>query len=297
MSPARRLAVLAAGLLCAATWAAPRCHATITVATFNIEFFPKRDVDVDQVAERLAQTDADLLALQEIRDADALAELVDAAAALTGRDYRAVLSRCLGHDKYMTPAIVYDADRLRLLETRDYPQLQPDGEGACKGPDMPGLLAVFEDRRGERIAALSVHLRPFPHGHARRIEQLHSIVEIVADVERKFGARVITLGDFNTTGFRGHPAEERETVQRLVGAAGLSLPTAALPCTEYYRPDETGPFLPSVLDHILLREGDWDPPEVMGMCAELSCAVVEGRMHPDYTTVSDHCPVRIHGRW
>ena len=73
--------------------------------------------------------------------------------------------------------------------------------------------------------------------------------------------------------------------------------TGELACTEYYRPKHDSPYLPSHLDHVLVRDGAWGEAEVLGMCAQLKCEIIEGRMHPDYATVSDHCPVRIQGRW
>lgn len=79
---------------------------------------------------------------------------------------------------------------------------------------------------------------------------------------------------------------------------GYTLTTADLDCSEYWRPDGSDAFVPSVLDHIVLRGGDWETPEVMGMCAAMACEAADAdEMHRDYAAVSDHCPVRIHGDW
>lgn len=148
------------------------------------------------------------------------------------------------------------------------------------------------------MAALSVHFRPFPNHFEERRKQLRRTLHIIQQLEDELGAHVVVLGDFNTTGFSGNPEHERDFVEDTVSDAGYLLTTVDLPCSEYWRPREDAEYLPSVLDHIILRNGDWDEPEVMGMCAELECDPVDPeQMHPDYERASDHCPVRIRGDW
>ena len=60
----------------------------IRVATFNIEMFPRLCTDRAAVAHTIAEIDADVLAIQEIVDADALREVLAAASREHGRDWQ-----------------------------------------------------------------------------------------------------------------------------------------------------------------------------------------------------------------
>lgn len=273
------------------------CRPATTVATFNIELFPSSRTDRARVAARLAEIDADLIAVQEIKQDAALREVATWVSAATDRDYRVLLSTCAAKPGFASPGFLYDADRLTLVAREDFPELSPDGRGECAFGSLPGVLAVFEDGAGATIAALSVHHRAFPDNFEQRKTQLRNTLKILADAERKYDAHVIALGDFNTTGFRGKPEDERAHFMKTIAAADVRLVTANLACTEYYRPPDTQTYLPSLLDHVLAGDGAWGDAEVLGMCAQLRCRPVDGEMPDDYTVVSDHCPVRVRGRW
>jgi endonuclease/exonuclease/phosphatase family metal-dependent hydrolase len=181
-----------------------------------------------------------------------------------------------------------------VLDHVGYPDLHPDG--AC-GLRQAGTLVMLEDDGGHRLGVLSVHLRPFPKHFDVRREQWARVLERLDETERRYDAPVLAVGDYNSTGFRGEPAREREFVEGAVAGAGYRLPTADLPCTEYWRPaGDAGPFRPSMLDHVVATRGDWQA-EVRGMCERLACSPTEpGAMDPDYYSVSDHCPVVVRGR-
>jgi hypothetical protein len=236
--------------------------------------------------------------VQEIRDAERFEQVVELAAERSGRDLRLVLSQCVHRPAFLSPGLIYDADHLRLVEVREYAELRPDGRGECSRTDLPGVMGVFEDSGGVLIAAMSVHFRPFPqHADQRRV-QLERALAILHDVEDELGAHVVLLGDLNTTGFAGEPENERERIEDAIVSSGFTLTTADLDCSEYWRPDGSDCYVPSVLDHIVLRSGDWGDPEVMGMCADLACEAIDSEdMHEDYERASDHCPIRIHGDW
>ena len=156
---------------------------------------------------------------------------------------------------------------------------------------------MLEDRGGQRLGVLSVHLRPFPDGFDARREQWARVVERLGEIERRYDAPVLALGDYNSTGFRGEPPQEREFVEGTVAEAGYRLPTAGLACTEYWRPKgDPGPYRPSILDHVVATRGDWQA-EVHGMCERLACSPTDpAAMDPDYFSVSDHCPVVVKAR-
>src|SRR5688572_398721 len=62
------------------------CSPPVTVATFNIRMFPEPGTDHSLVAERLAELDASVIAVQEIRDARAMGDVLEDASRYTGRD-------------------------------------------------------------------------------------------------------------------------------------------------------------------------------------------------------------------
>ncbi len=272
-----------------------RCSPTMRVATFNIRMFPQPTTDLARVAETLVQLDADIIAVQEIVSERALREVLRQASASSGRDYRAVLSRCRHPRHGLTTGVVWDASRWHLVEHRDYPQLRPDGNGTC-GRTQPGLLGVFDGPDEQAVAVLSVHLDAHPHGFAARREQWRKVIAIQTALREELGRPVLALGDFNSTGFTTAPPEEPAFVRQRVQEAGLQLLTDDIACTEYYRPPGSDAYLPSILDHIVATDGRWSPAYALGLCARLSCDVTPPPdMDPDYSAVSDHCPVVIDG--
>lgn len=270
------------------------CSSPVRVATFNIRLFPELTTDRTRVAERLVELDASVIAVQEIRDARALGGVLEDASRHSGRDYQLLIGPCGGSGDYITTGVVIDASVWQVVEHTGYPDLDP--EGVC-GVRLAGTLVVLEDRGGRRLGVLSVHLRPFPDNFGVRQEQWARVLARLDELERRYDAPMLALGDYNSTGFRGEPPEERVFVERAVAEAGYRLPTAGLACTEYWRPrDDPGPYRPSILDHVVATRGDWTA-EARGMCERLACAPTAPEdMDPDYFNVSDHCPVVIEGR-
>lgn len=272
------------------------CSSDVTIATFNIRLFPEPTTDHAVVAERIAELDASVIAVQEIRDAPALGLVLEDASRASGRDYQLLIGACGGLGDHITTGVVYDAAMWSVLEHRDYPDFRTDD--TCIPGTQSGTLGVFADARGHRLGVLSVHLRPFPEAFEQRKRQWARVIERMGEVERSFDAPVVALGDYNSTGWRGEPAQEHAFIEDTVAGAGYGLPTADLPCTEYWRPKgDEGAFRPSALDHAVTARGRWTTARVRGMCERLACSPTEpDAMDPDFTTVSDHCPVVLRGR-
>lgn len=296
MSRSRRRLVLASVGVALALCAFDTDDRRIRVATFNIEMFPRLCTDRTAVAHTIAEIDADVLAIQEIVDAAALREVLAEASREHGRDWQLVLGACGGDGVSVTTGVAWDASRVRLVDARSFPGLMPDGDGEC-GTDQAATLAVVETSEADRLAVLSVHLRPFPENFDERKRQWPRVLAILDDAEDRWDADAIALGDYNTTGFSGKPTEERDFVEDVVARAGMELLTGELACTEYWQP--LPPFsdvVPSLLDHAVTTGGDWDAPRVMGLCARLRCeARARPAMDPHWRTVSDHCPVVLDG--
>lgn len=270
------------------------CSAEVSVATFNIRMFPDRGTDRARVAERLAELDASIVAVQEIRDVRALGSVLDEASERSGRDYQVLIGACGGDGTRITTGVVYDADAWDVLEHRDYPDLRPDG--TCKPKRQSGTLGVFEGERGHRLGVLSVHLRPLPDNFDIRRQQWADLVERLGEVEHRHRAPVLALGDYNSTGWSDEPAQERAFIERTVAESGYRLPTRDLACSAYWRPN-AGEFRPSMLDHVVATRGHWTTASVRGMCERLACSPTDSEaMDPDFASVSDHCPVVVTGR-
>jgi endonuclease/exonuclease/phosphatase family metal-dependent hydrolase len=286
---------LAAALVCAPD--RDRDRETLALGTFNIEMFPHVQTDRAAVVDAIVELDATVIALQEIRDPFAMQTVLWLASERTGRDYRLLMSPCGGNGMLITTALAWDASRVRLVEHRPLPGLDVDPESGCRLDVQPALLGVFEGEGGERFGVLALHMNAFPRGFQRRKDQWRHLLGILASARAELGIPVLALGDFNSTGFRGEPAEERRFVERAIAEAGYVMPTRDIPCTEYWRPrGPEGGFEPSILDHAVATEGTWKA-EPLGMCARLRCEPRStSDMDPAWSRVSDHCPVRVHGR-
>ena len=271
------------------------CTPKVRVGSFNIRVFPSDSTDRERVAEAVAELDADVFGVQEIVDPEALRDVLARASSMTGRDYDFVLTRCRGSRSKMATGIVWDASRWTLEEQREYPDLLPDDGESC-GQWPPAAFGVFSGPRGQRLGVLSVHFPPFPRRYRVRQVFWRRLLKLQRDESARTGATVLALGDFNSTGFRGQPPEERDFVEGLVDAAEYQLLSRDIACTEYYRPQHADTFLPSILDHVVATDGEWSSASALGLCRRLACEETSpAQMDPDFHRVSDHCPIVVEG--
>lgn len=283
-----KLAATALALALALWWlCSGSAPAPVVVGAFNIQVFPNVRTDLDRVAERITELDADLFAVQEIADVARLEQVLAAASVATGRQLRFAHASYCGYPELYI-GVVYDAARYRLAGERRYttPEM-------CRRGHPTAYLAVLETAQGERVGMLSVHMKAGGDDAAHRIRrtQWRALVRTFAAAERELAIPIVAAGDFNSTGFLDDSLGEREFIDRTVAAAGLELVTRDLPCTMYWRPHGPGgPYVPNTLDHILVRRGRWDRARSLGMCQRHACQV-QSEPIPDWEQVSDHCPV------
>ena len=261
----------------------------LTLGTFNIRMFPEPTTDLEAVAAAIAELDADAFAVQEIVDADALLAVLARASALTGRDYAVALepAHCPRRRGAHHVGVVHDRRVLALVEARML------GEFTCPKGQPAGMTALLRAGDGRRLALASVHFSA--GGAARTVEErLGQWAWLVAELpalRAELGAPVVVAGDFNSTGYLDAADPERRFIDLLVERHALQLPTRALACSMYWKPRRS--YEVSLLDHVLApRELDVGPVEALGMCAELACAP-QTAAPAAWTTVSDHCPVRV----
>ena len=269
-----------------------RREAPLTLGTFNIQTFPHPKTLDEAVAAAIAELDADAFAVQEIRDPGRFYATLDRASALTGRRYAAALTNsCRDNSKgRLSVGVVYDTARLELKTHRSLSK----GD-VCPTGQAPALLASLQTSAGRTLTLVSVHFDS--GGEERRFEQRKQqwrwLTSILPALREEFGD-VVVAGDFNTTGYLVENGPERRFIDETVEHHALQLPTGALGCSEYWRPDsKVRRWEPSLLDHFLgSQELSFGTPEVLGMCAALACEE-QTTEPPTMGSVSDHCPVRV----
>lgn len=266
----------------------------LVLGSFNIRFFPEPNTDLERVAERIAELDADAFAVQEIIEPRAFDVVLARASELTGRDYAVTLSRYCTRRHPMHVGVVYDRRRFELREARSL-----STPVRCRADHPSAHLAVLA-RGDRRFGFVAIHFKAGGEAdhHHRRRGQWRQVIATQAELERDLGVPVVLAGDYNTTGMRFDGAGERSYIDHMIRAAGLELVTRDLPCTAYYRPHAPAPrFAPSTLDHFLSR-GVLSNPRTLGMCRSLACRPQpDGDAPEDFRTVSDHCPIAVDLTW
>jgi endonuclease/exonuclease/phosphatase family metal-dependent hydrolase len=277
---------------------ARRCGGpSLRIATFNIERFGDDDkvTDLPKLVALLDTLDADVIAVQEIVDPALFARTVEKMR-VEGRDYRLSLSRCGGQSR-MRVGFIYDAKRVSLSDTVEFPELDPGGEGRCTLGERPGLLGKFTIGDSP-FELLAVHLaaRGDEEHAMKRRKQWERALQIVAG-RRKTSTRAIAiLGDTNSTGYLDDRFGERTFLEQKLKEADLVLRTAEVPCSTYWRPDDGDTLAPSMLDHFAATPNFPARGEarVHGYCAETKCRPLDLDESPkERHTVSDHCPVSV----
>lgn len=284
--------------------APPAPEARLRIATWNIRYFPEPSTDANRVAEILAEIDADLVAVQEIRDATALQALLEhvnegfAARSADGSRTRAYTHRLAdsGGNGGLFVGFVYDTLAVELSSVRTVWKLQMTEDL------RPALAARVKSRGGGldfEVIVAHTDSGVRDRDYQNRLSFLDSLAVLLPSVSDS-DTDVVLLGDLNTMGRNEEGTLEAVTAgdeiagldRRLDGMGLRRLPIEPA-CTEYYRGRG------AVLDHIVVaRATEEAPPDltagVAGYCAEVDCAVLDpDDMPPDYVTASDHCPVVV----
>jgi len=252
--------------------------ATLDVATWNIENFPQSSRTPEIVADLIASMDLDLVAVEEIADVDAFAELV-------GRlpEHEGVLSNhAYGNGEYQKVGYIYRSSLLRLEGS----QLLLTAEG-YNLPRPPLKVRVFVDdgvHAAFDFTAIVVHHKAGTASEdiARRAAANVSLESWVrAYVEGGEDDEVLVLGDFNEV---------------LTHPSGLAVMGPWLDAPALYRVETESlalageeSFIPAsvMLDHIVATAGLFD--EIGG--ATPFVVHLENEIPTYLGAVSDHIPV------
>ncbi len=286
--------------------------ADLRVGTFNIRNFPEntarreglQSTDVPRLLALLSAVNADLLAVQEIKDPALLQEIVSQ---VPGRDYTAVLSDCGGTNRQFL-GFVFDRQRLQLLEHREIRPINTTGDGNCHVGSRPGVYAYLRSTNGLDFHVLVLHLKS--GGGATDLEkrkaQWEAIERSLVTVDDRDDTDWVVLGDFNSTGFDDNTRQERDWLLETWSRLNLVDVAPTVACTSYFctgcqKEAGTGPGAPGqlhtgLIDHVTvrqpMREFLGQRLEVHGHCADLQCQQTPFAQAPEgYLRVSDHCPL------
>ncbi len=269
---------------------------SLRVVTWNLENFAgaASNHDLERMREIIEQLDPDVLAVQEVKDPEALAALLPGwEIALSSRGGR-------GH-QFLGVAV--RADRVELLEHAEHEQLSLDGRV------RPAFSTYLRAREGgPDFWLVVVHLKAMPDAIDLRRSQWPMLMALARDqLMRGPGAGdhdLVIMGDFNTTGpvgagARGPAMEQAELAEVLAGAGLRRLPNRG-GCTAYYDGQRRDAWKePSEIDLVWVRDLAESVSTETQVSSGTHCA--EGRCRDfrsteaypvrDFETVSDHCPV------
>ncbi|MBL4633965.1 MAG: endonuclease/exonuclease/phosphatase family protein [Kofleriaceae bacterium] len=169
--------------------------ATLEIATWNIENFPKRESTPKTVADIITSLDIDMIALQEIEDIAAFEEVVERL-----RGYEGVLSgHIYGNGNYQKVGYIFRKDLISMSGT--YLLFQQDGYEFPR----PGLKVDVHVNNGADsfdFTAIALHLKAGGGVENRsRREAAVVILEnhLRATVDGPGNSSIVVLGDYNDT--------------------------------------------------------------------------------------------------
>ena len=271
----RAILIIAIALACLAT---RRCRTTphpATFASFNIEFFPRDEVQVREAFAVIAGLGASAIGLQEITDPE---RFTTEAKQRLGSAWDAVYQDARPEDPRMLHvAALYDTRVFAFERMRSRPETR-SGEL----PPAPLHVELRARARDRLVTMLVVHFKAMPAGRALRIQQYAGLRAILDDV-RRTSPFVVVMGDFNAT-----ETGDRDDLARLSVATGMTWASEPLACTAYWEREDD--CATSRLDHVLT----WKRPASIaarGGCED-GCEVRD-RCPLYHHTVSDHCPVEV----
>ena len=245
----------------------------VRVGTFNIENYPRSEVQMVEAVEYLGALGVDIVGVQEITNPGVFRE---ATAAILGERWDVEFAdQCNARQKV---GVVYDWTAVTLLEVQTH----------CDTAIHRGARATLEARFQTNhlfwprtVRVFVVHLKAGGGNEYTRRRQLDALWPLVQKA-RLSGDEVILLGDFNSTGL-----VDRVNLEAFSESLGLEWSSQGLGCTSYW--DRYDRCQASALDHIFSSRRARSI-EARGPCKTLGCETRSSC--PVYVDrISDHCPV------
>jgi len=265
----RLVVVIAIALACLATRRCRTAPHPVTFASFNIEFFPRDEIQVREAFAVIAGLDASAIGLQEITDP---ARFTAEVKARLGAAWDTVYQDARPEDpRGLHIAALYDTRVFALERVRSRHETRVDEM------TQPTLQVELRERATDRVVTmLVVHFKAMPAGRALRIRQYAGLRAIL---DGMVGASVIVMGDFNAT----EPGD-REDLARM----GIAWASEPLACTAFWEREDD--CATSRLDHVLTWKG---PASITARGGCVDGCEVRDRCPLYHREVSDHCPVEV----
>ncbi len=247
-------------------------------ASFNIEYFPKDQRQIDGAFELIASLNAEAIGVQEITKPELFRE---EAHKRLGPNWNFVYQDALGKRRTkLHIGVLYNSETYSLESVRSHFETRIDDR----------TQTTFEARlrnraNGRAVSMLVIHFKALPAGREQRARQFVGLTTIIQGLHDE-GRHVIVMGDFNAT-----DADDRSDLETLSQKTGLFWATRDLSCSAFWERQSDCPT--SRLDHVLTWR---QPAEVYakGGC-EQGCE--KRNSCPLYRKiVSDHCPVVVEFR-
>lgn len=259
----------------------PRAPGSVRVVSWNLRNFPGEDQDRRAIARELGKIDADVVALQEVLDVEAIEELLPG--------YEFVHSESGGRGEQYLAIGVRKGET--LLASEEHPEL------AMGGSVRPALSATAQVGP-HRFEVVTVHLKATPDGYDLRERQWREL-DALARAALEDGDPLLIVGDFNATGARdGGPAEERTALSLALEPLEPAFPIEG--CSAYWEGERRDVWKePSLLDFGFASGVDVTAT-VRGTCGRHRCKPLRSSIeypNPNYEDLSDHCPVIFDITW
>jgi predicted extracellular nuclease len=287
----------------------PRAAQVARFASWNLHWFPDgkpgssgAGSDVAWLACTLAWLDADVIAVQEVKQTPAaraaLEQLLRELNRLSAGRYVSRLDDC-GSRVPQHVGLIWNEARVTASNVGAVAALNPSGE-ACGKQLRPGLAARLRFRGGLDLTAISAHFKSMADERALDLREstFAAVPGVLREVSQRTGdADLLLLGDLNTMGCDdcSPPVSARDELlaaDQGLRRGGLRVVTADAPGSHFHDGQ------PSLLDHALasLDMRELDPAartHVAGVCATgAGPTPPNGRAAKKLRQrLSDHCPI------
>ncbi len=243
---------------------------SIQVGSFNIENFPKSQIQVEGAFKTIRSLNLSAVGVQEIINPQ---RFLSEAQARLGPSWRFVYGTAKDRRDRLKIGVLYNSDKLSFRSVRIH-QL---------GVGRPAVEVRLARPSGRVLRMLVVHLKAGGDSAEIRRRQLAAFGPILAEAMRS-EEQVVALGDFNSTG-----PEDRRRLEALARETNMVWASKGLACTSYWARRDG--CLASALDHVFT----WRAPSAVaarGPCETDGCHRRD-RCPIFHREVSDHCPVTV----
>ena len=270
----------------------PQKTQSLRLVTWNLHNFPNAQQNLERIQSTILGLNADLIAVQEVVNKDALAQLFPT--------WQLYLSQAggRGHQKL---GVLVNPETIEVIGLpQEHPELSFSG-------DLRPAYSLYVRARHLPLDfhVVVVHLKARSVGFEIRQTQWNALNHILAQLPQQSPGQgdqdIILLGDFNMTGPENESADvELEELQAILGAQNLVPIENPAGCSVYWDGQRRDAWKePSLLDMIwvtgLPRES-LSTAQALTHCDHYRCQPFRStKAYPelDYEAMSDHCPVML----